>query len=81
MNWRLEVAIVLVFTLAFVGLGVMVATPVDSATFAQVHFTPAGPRPRARRLVLGHRRRGKKRFRAVPGRFPALAVCPAAVGL
>jgi hypothetical protein len=62
MNWRLEVAICLVFTLAFVGLGLMVAAPVESAPAVQVHFSQGLPRPKVQRRVLGHPGRGKRHF-------------------
>jgi hypothetical protein len=61
MNWRFELAIVLVFTLAFVGLGLMMATPVDSAPPSLIHFSQGKPRHRSHRRVLGHPGRGKRR--------------------
>jgi hypothetical protein len=63
MNWRFEVAICLVFTLAFVGLGLMVAAPVESSPRAVIHFQRAKPRPRVQRSLLGHPGRPGRRFK------------------
>lgn len=63
MNWKFECCLVLVWTLVFIGLGLMVATPVDSAPPARlVHFDQGRPRRRVQRRVLRHPGRGKRGF-------------------
>lgn len=74
MNLRFELAIVCIWMLLFIGLGLMVVTPTDLASEKPVvTFRAARERAKPHRLLQGHRVRRKRRSRVIPGRSAASA--------